>query len=74
MSRRGPIPGTTGRPADEVAAIACWAHAGHRRMAEVVAARYGISERAATAAIYRARKAGHHIPSDLGWSQFGRPH
>ena len=73
MTRRGPIPGTTGRPAAEVAQLARYAHRTGQRMAAVIALRYGISERSASAAISRARKAGHDIPTDLGWSQFGPP-
>lgn len=73
MSRRGPIPGTIGRDPAEVARIARNAHADGQRMAVVIAGHYRISERAATAAISRARAAGHDIPSDLGWSQIGPP-
>lgn len=73
MTRRGPIPGTTGRPTAEVARTALHAHHTGQRMAALVAHRYGITERAASAAISRARRAGHDIPSDRGWSQFGPP-
>lgn len=73
MSRRGPVPGTTGRTPAEVARTALHAHRTGQRMAALVASRYGITDRAASAAISRARQAGHDIPYDLGWSQYGPP-
>ena len=73
MTRRGPIPGTTGRNPAEVAAVAVWAHTNGRRMSQAVAAHFQCSEEAARAAIYRARRAGQNIPSDLGANAEGGP-
>lgn len=68
----GPQPGK-GRFGDytELAAIARQAHANGQRMAAVLAATYGLTERAASAHISRARKRGHAIPSDRGANQLG---
>lgn len=73
MARRGPIPPTYGRSAVEVARVAIRAHVSGRRMSAAVAAHFGCTEEAARAAIYRARRAGENIPSDLGANAEGGP-
>lgn len=57
----------------EVAALAAEAIRTGQRMNVALAAHYGITHRAATEAISQARKAGHPIPSQRGWTQFGPP-
>lgn len=68
MTRRGPVPGTTGRPAAEVARICIDAYANGRNMAQQVATEYGCSLMAARSAVSRARCAGHPIPYDYGYT------
>ena len=76
MGRRGPKPGTTGRPKADIARIAIAAHKAGERMSTAVARHYGCSDRAASAAISRARLAGHDIPSDrpLAHGAYRNPH
>lgn len=72
--QRGPLPGTTGRPKAEIARIAIDAQAKGQRMSTAVAAHYGCGERAASAAISRARREGHPIPSDRIRGATRQPH
>ncbi len=76
MGSRGPKPGTTGRPKADIARIAIAAHLAGERMSTAVARHYGCSDRAAAAAISRARLAGHPIPSDrpLAHGAYRNPH
>jgi hypothetical protein len=67
MTRRGPVPGTTGRPAAEVARVCIDAYANGRNMAQAVADHYRCSIAAARSAVSRARKA-HTIPYDYGYT------
>lgn len=68
MSRRGPIPGTTGYTPRAVAAVANEAHAQGRNIAQTVAAHFGCTLPAARSAISRARRDGHPIPYDYGYT------
>ena len=65
----GPIPGTSAkRPPSEIARIARIAHLLDQSMAQAVAVHFGVSHRAATQLITRARKYGHDIPLQTGWN------
>lgn len=78
MTRRGPVPGTTGRPAEEIARVCLDAYTTGRNMRATIAAHYSITPAAASANIARARKL-HPIPYDWGhtidgrWVQCGGP-
>lgn len=66
----GPKPGS-GRNLAHVAELARWAHSNGYRISVIVAQRYDISERAASALVSRARRTGHDVPYDLGANQWG---
>lgn len=66
MSRKGPAPGTVGRPKAEIARVALEAIAAGRLATVVVADTFRVDRRAAASMIYRCRLAGYDIPTQKG--------
>lgn len=66
MSRKGPAPGTVGRPKADIARVALDAITAGRLATAAVADTFSVNRRTAASMISRCRRAGYDIPTQRG--------